>query len=95
VWNELLARHVNAIQIGVNDVFELFIVDTDGLKQPIRVTFTDGFDGLPTFSPDGRRLAWTSGRGSGDGAQLWIARWNHAAAREALEQAPPRHERTP
>lgn len=75
--------------------FELFIVDTDGLKQPVRVTFTDGFDGLPAFSPDGRRLAWTSGRGSGDGAQLWIARWNHAAAREALEQAPPRHERTP
>ena len=75
--------------------FELFIVDTDGLKQPVRVTFTDGFDGLPTFSPDGRRLAWTSLRGSGDGAQLWIARWDHAAAREALEQAPLRQQEKP
>ena len=68
--------------------FELFIVDTGGFKQPVRVTFTDGFDGLPVFSPDGRRLAWTSGRGSGDGAQLWIARWDHAAASAALDQAP-------
>lgn len=75
--------------------FELFIVDTDGLKQPLRVTSTDGFDGLPVFSPDGRRLAWTSGRGSGDGAQLWIARWDHAAASEALDQAPLRREGKP
>jgi len=75
--------------------FELFIVDSEGLKQPVRVTFTDGFDGLPVFSPDGRRLAWTSGRGSGDGAQLWIGRWNHAAARAALVPAPPRGEDTP
>ncbi len=70
--------------------FELFIVDTDGLKQPVRVTFTDGFDGLPVFSPDGKRLAWTTGRGSGDGAQIWLARWDHAAAGEALSQAPQR-----
>jgi len=75
--------------------FELFIVDTDGLKQPVRVTHTDGFDGLSVFSADGRRLAWTSDRGSGDGAQLWIARWDHAAAREALERAPLRQEEKP
>jgi len=75
--------------------FELFIVDTDGLKQPQRVTFTDGFDGLPVFSPDGRRLAWTTARGSGDGAQLWIAGWDHVAASAALDQAPPREEKKP
>ena len=75
--------------------FELFIVDTRGLRQPVRVTFTEGFDGLPVFSPDGRRLAWTSGRGSGDGAQLWMARWDHAAASEALKQAPLREEEKP
>ncbi|HET6408237.1 MAG TPA: hypothetical protein VFG14_10185 [Chthoniobacteraceae bacterium] len=33
--------------------FELFIVDTEGTKEPIRETSTDGFDGLPVFSPDG------------------------------------------
>lgn len=75
--------------------FELFIVDTAGLKQPVRVTFTDRFDGLPVFSPDGRRLAWTTLRGSGDGAQLWMARWDHAAASQALEQAPRREEEKP
>ena len=26
------------------------------------MTFTDGFDGLPVFSPDGTKLCWTSGR---------------------------------
>jgi hypothetical protein len=44
--------------------FELFIVDARGEHEPVRVTFTDGFDGLPTFSPDGKRLAWTSNRAS-------------------------------
>ena len=35
--------------------FELFIVDVDGEREPVRVTFTPGFDGLPVFSPDGRK----------------------------------------
>jgi len=29
--------------------FELFIVDADGEREPVRVTFTPGFDGLPVF----------------------------------------------
>jgi Tol biopolymer transport system component len=74
--------------------FELFIVDAAGDREPVRVTFTPGFDGLPVFSPDGRRLAWTSTRyasgESGAGGQLYIAEWNDAAARHALAAAPPR-----
>jgi Tol biopolymer transport system component len=70
--------------------FELFIVDAAGTKMPVRVTFTDGFDGLPVPSPDGRRLAWTSTRGGGTGGQIYLADWNHARAREALGAAPPR-----
>ncbi|MDH3785650.1 MAG: peptidase M28, partial [Acidobacteriota bacterium] len=72
--------------------FELFIVDVDGLKQPVRVTQTDGFDGLPVPSPDGRTLIWTSSRKSGgrDGAQLFIADWNHEHALEKLRVAPDR-----
>ena len=27
--------------------FELFMVDVDGKKEPVRVTYSDGFDGLP------------------------------------------------
>jgi Tol biopolymer transport system component len=34
--------------------FELFIVDAAGEHEPVRVTFTPGFDGLPVFSPDGK-----------------------------------------
>jgi Tol biopolymer transport system component len=68
--------------------FELYIVDAKGEHEPVRVTFTNGFDGLPVFSPDGKKLAWTSGR-TGDGkAQIFLADWNDAAAREALAQSP-------
>src|SRR5687768_9198799 len=64
--------------------FELFIVDTEGSAQPIRVSFTDGFDGLPVFSPDGKKLCWTSKR-NGIESQLYFADWNHDAALVALK----------
>jgi Tol biopolymer transport system component len=70
--------------------FELFIVDAAGTKEPVRVTYTDGFDGLPVPSPDGTRLAWTSSRSGGGAGQLFLAEWNHAKALEALRTAPPR-----
>ena len=70
--------------------FELYLVDADGTREPVRVTFTDGFDGLPVFSPDGTKLAWTSGRTPDGKSQIFLADWNHAAALEALQQAPPR-----
>ena len=53
--------------------FELFIVDVDGERDPVRVTFTPGFDGLPVFSPDGKKLCWTSGRTS-DGESAAVSR---------------------
>ena len=68
--------------------FELFIVDIDGKKEPVRVTYSDGFDGLPVPSPDGRQLAWTSTRGGGSQGQIFLAQWNHEAARTALAAAP-------
>ncbi|MDR1988829.1 MAG: hypothetical protein LBQ09_01205 [Acidobacteriaceae bacterium] len=72
------------------DNFELFIVDTQGTKEPVRVTYTDGFDGLPVPSPDGRQLAWTSSRSDGGAGQLFLAQWNHEKALDALRKAPPR-----
>lgn len=69
--------------------FELFIVDAAGSKQPVRVTDTDGFDGLPVFSPDGKSLAWTSTRRSEKG-QIMLGAWNHEHALAALAQAPAR-----
>jgi Tol biopolymer transport system component len=67
--------------------FELFLVDAAGAREPVRVTFTPGFDGLPVFSPDGKRLCWTSGRTADGKSQLFMAEWNHAAARTALRAA--------
>ena len=70
--------------------FELFIVDIDGKKEPQRVTFSDGFDGLPVPSPDGRQLAWTSNRGGGREGQIYLAAWNHQHALDVLRAAPDR-----
>ena len=75
--------------------FELFIVDPEGRKEPVRVTFTDGFDGLPVPTPDGKGLAWTSTRRSQGKGQIFTARWNHAHALEALRQAPAREPAEP
>lgn len=68
--------------------FEVFMVDVAGTKEPVRVTYADGFDGLPVPSPDGRRLAWTSTRGGGSAGQLYLADWNHEAALAAVRAAP-------
>jgi Tol biopolymer transport system component len=70
--------------------FELFLVDIDGTKEPVRVTYTDGFDGLPVPSPDGTRLAWTTNRGGGREGQIYLAQWNHQLALDTLAAAPPR-----
>lgn len=70
--------------------FELFIADVDGSREPVRVTFTDGFDGLPVFAPEGNRLCWTANRTGDQKSQLFMAKWNHEAALKALAAAPPR-----
>ncbi len=72
--------------------FEVFMVDKAGTKEPVRITYTDGFDGLPVLSPDGTQMAFTSSRagGAGSAGQIYLAQWNHEAAMAALKAAPPR-----
>ncbi len=72
------------------DNFELYLVDAEGRKEPVRITHKDGFDGLPVFSPDGETLCWTATRTSNGKSQLFMAKWNHTAATEALGLAPDR-----
>ena len=74
--------------------FELFMVDAAGTKEPVRVTYSDGFDGLPAPSPDGATLAWTSSRSGGAAGQIFLADWNHEHALEAIANAPPRKQAT-
>src|SRR5436190_2132088 len=76
-------------KLGIEN-FELFMVDAHGTKEPVRVTYSDGFDGLPVPSPDGKQLAWTSTRSSGSAGQLYLAQWNHDKALEAIRNAPPK-----
>ncbi|MCU7936263.1 MAG: M20/M25/M40 family metallo-hydrolase [Candidatus Thiodiazotropha sp. (ex Dulcina madagascariensis)] len=64
--------------------FELFLVDAQGKREPVRVTHTMGFDGLPVFSPNGRQLSWTSKRGAGKKSQIFLADWNDTEARRLL-----------
>ena len=64
--------------------FELYLVDAAGQREPVRASYTKGFDGLPAFSPDGRRLAWTSNRTSSAQSQIFLADWNHAQAQQLL-----------
>ncbi|MFG0262968.1 MAG: M28 family peptidase [Novipirellula sp. JB048] len=64
--------------------FELYLVRADGQGEPVRVTYTEGFDGLPVFLPDGARLSWTSTRTKQKRSQIFIGDWNDAQARELL-----------
>jgi Tol biopolymer transport system component len=65
------------------DNFELFIVDTQGLKNPVRVSTMDGFDGLPVFLPSGTKLSWNRKLPNGE-SQIFSSLWNDEKAREAL-----------
>jgi Tol biopolymer transport system component len=39
----------------------------------VRLTYAPGADVLPVFSPDGKRLLWTSTRDGHQPAQLYLA----------------------
>lgn len=64
--------------------FELYMVDAAGQREPVRVTEREGFDGLATFSPDGRTISWTSNATPNDKSQIFLAAWDHQAALDLL-----------
>lgn len=61
----------NAVTAGTNHDVYLLDLNTGSIT---RITFEDGFDGLPAFSPDGKRLVWTSAR-QGGALQVFLADW--------------------
>ena len=64
--------------------FELYLVDVEAKSKPVRVTYTKGFDGLPAFTPDGNRIAWTTNRTASGQSQLFIGEWDHQRALASL-----------
>lgn len=64
--------------------FELYCVRADGKGDPVRVTYTDGFDGLPVFLPVGDQIAWTSNRTAAKQSQIFLGQWNDAEIRKRL-----------
>ena len=64
--------------------FELYLVDANGKSAPVRITDTDGFDGLASFTPDGEKLTWTSKRTPKKKSQIFLADWNHQTALKSI-----------
>ncbi|HEV2293830.1 MAG TPA: hypothetical protein VGR35_08230 [Tepidisphaeraceae bacterium] len=54
--------------------YELYLMRDDG-TQPTRITYAAGADVLPTFSPDGKWLLWTSKRTADGTTQVFAARF--------------------
>jgi TolB protein len=66
------------------------LMDVDNGKEE-RITFHEGFDGLPVFSSDGKRLMWTSsGRTVDKKSQLFIADFSMKARPQATQAAAAR-----
>ncbi|MDM4018024.1 M28 family peptidase [Roseiconus lacunae] len=66
------------------DNFELYCVRADGKGDPVRVTYTDGFDGLPVFLPNGTQISWTTNRTPQKQSQIFLGDWNDAEIRRRL-----------
>lgn len=64
--------------------FELFIVDSLGTQKPVRITNDEGFDGLASFSPDGKQITWTHRNEKGE-SQIMLAQWDHEKALSSLQ----------
>lgn len=52
--------------------YDLYWMDIDS-KKTVRLTFSPGQDVLPVFSPDGKRVMWTSSRDGNPSSQLYLA----------------------
>ena len=55
--------------------YELYTIRDDG-SHAARVTYCDGFDGLPVFSPDGKYVMWSAKRTKDNTTQLFIGRFS-------------------
>lgn len=62
------------------DLYAMDVESTDTTIEPgeiTRVTYHPKANVLPVFSPDGKKLMWTSNRTEDGSSQLWIADWKN------------------
>ncbi len=59
---------------GERPNYDLYLMTLDG-TQSTRITYDPASDVLPVFSPDGKKLMWTSKRGGLPDAQVFVADW--------------------
>jgi len=65
---------------------DVWVVPSDGSRAPRRLTWNEGADGSPVFSPDGKRLAFVSKRGEAP-PQLYVLSLSGGEA-EAITKLP-------
>ncbi len=73
-WHPRGKHIVYATSIHGHQNYELYLMRDDG-SQPTRITYKDGADVLPAFSPDGKWLLWTSKRTADGTTQVFAARF--------------------
>ena len=74
---------------GSHKNFDIFLVKADGSGREVQLTADANFDGIPSFSPDGQTLLWTSQRHGGE-PQVFRARLQIPGdAAFAVPEAPP------
>ena len=56
--------------------FEIYMINLDG-SGLTRITYSEGFDGFPVFSPDGQHLVFGSNRNNGgtSDTNVFIGEW--------------------
>ena len=73
-WHPGGKHIVYATSLHGHQNYELYLMRDDG-SQPTRITYKDGADVLPAFSPDGKWLLWTSKRTADGTTQVFAARF--------------------
>ncbi len=65
-------RHFIAVRVIENNNWEIFLFDMQNPDaQPERITYNDGFDGLDSISPDGKKLLFARSMGKGFMSDLY------------------------
>ena len=73
-WHPQGRHIIYATSVQGHQNYELYMMRSDGSRKQ-RITFTEGFDGLPVFSPDGKYLMWSSKRTADKTTQVFLSRF--------------------